>query len=93
MENYLEQRTRNIAHRIWEEEGRPAGQEGRHWRMAVFVVGQEDAERAGLLPRPPKPAGEDETGQAESSHRDRPRLWNWRGRLTLTHSRREEGSR
>ena len=30
-----EQRIRNIAHRFWEEEGRPAGQEERHWRMAV----------------------------------------------------------
>jgi len=61
-----EQRIRNIAHRIWEEEGRPVGQEERHWRMAVYVVDQEDAERAGLVPKDSKP-NDDEMGSAESS--------------------------
>ncbi len=39
-----ERRIREIAHRIWEDEGRPPGQEQRHWEMAEreFVAEQQD---------------------------------------------------
>ncbi len=33
-----EQRVREIAHRLWEEEGRPADQEKRHWATAERMV-------------------------------------------------------
>jgi hypothetical protein len=68
MENAREERIRVIAHRIWEEEGEPIGQEERHWRMAEHIVTQEEAERAGLMPRPKKePSADFDRGSAESS--------------------------
>ena len=33
-----ERRLREIAHRIWEEEGRPEGQDRRHWQMAKDIM-------------------------------------------------------
>jgi hypothetical protein len=39
------QRTRELARQIWEAEGRPDGQELRHWGMAERLV---DAELAAL---------------------------------------------
>jgi hypothetical protein len=33
-----EDRIKQLARRIWESEGRPAGQEVRHWYMAVKLV-------------------------------------------------------
>jgi hypothetical protein len=38
-----EQRVSLLAHRIWEAEGKPSGQETRHWYMALKLV--EAAER------------------------------------------------
>ena len=42
--NSRDDRIREIAHRLWEEEGRPADQEERHWQMAESAVEQEEAE-------------------------------------------------
>jgi hypothetical protein len=43
-----EHRVREIAHRLWEEEGRPADQEKRHWATAERVFdAQERASSAG----------------------------------------------
>ena len=36
-----EQRIRQLAYRIWESEGRPDGQEQRHWEMARKIVAAE----------------------------------------------------
>ena len=47
-----EQRIRERAHRIWEEEGRPHGREQEHWDRARFLVGLEDNADAGLEPNP-----------------------------------------
>ena len=33
-----EERVRNLAHKIWESEGRPEGQQQRHWDMALKIV-------------------------------------------------------
>ncbi|WP_110685380.1 DUF2934 domain-containing protein [Salinicola aestuarinus] len=38
-----EQRVRMLAYRIWESEGRPEGQEQRHWQMAERIVEAENA--------------------------------------------------
>jgi Protein of unknown function (DUF2934) len=43
-----EQQVRAIAHRLWEEEGRPADQEKRHWATAERMLdSQERASGAG----------------------------------------------
>ena len=36
-----ERRLREIAHRIWEDEGRPDGQDQRHWKMAKDILRNE----------------------------------------------------
>ena len=43
-----EQRVREIAHRLWEEEGRPTNQEKRHWAAAEQIFDSEGANGAGL---------------------------------------------
>jgi hypothetical protein len=40
-----EQRVREIAHRLWEEEGRPSDQEKRHWATAERML---EAANAGV---------------------------------------------
>lgn len=44
--NSRDDRIREIAYRLWEEEGRPADQETRHWQTAESAVEQEEAEEA-----------------------------------------------
>ncbi|MGQ4879731.1 DUF2934 domain-containing protein [Billgrantia sp. LNSP4103-1] len=39
-----EERVRNLAYQIWESEGRPEGQQQRHWDMALQIVAAEEAE-------------------------------------------------
>lgn len=39
-----EERVRNLAHKIWESEGRPEGQQQRHWDMALKIVTAEREE-------------------------------------------------
>lgn len=47
-----EQRIRELAHQIWESEGRPEGHDIRHWEMAIKLL---DSEQQGeLQPAPPK---------------------------------------
>lgn len=43
-------RIREIAHSIWESEGRPAGQEIRHWLMAEKLVLAEERHAAQQAP-------------------------------------------
>ncbi|MCP8466262.1 DUF2934 domain-containing protein [Pseudomonas sp. ZM23] len=38
-----EQRVRELAYQIWESEGRPEGQQERHWRMALSLAEGEIA--------------------------------------------------
>jgi hypothetical protein len=47
----LETRIRNLAHRFWEEEGRPEGREAEHWRRAQEKLsGDEVADPAQASP-------------------------------------------
>jgi hypothetical protein len=58
-----ERRIREVAHQIWEDEGRPADQAERHWEMAQSIVeatGPEDSEPT-LVP------GADPKGAASTS--------------------------
>ena len=43
-----EQRVREIAHRLWEEEGRPTDHEKRHWAAAERIFDSEGPSSAGL---------------------------------------------
>lgn len=48
-----EERIRELAHRIWETEGRPEGQALRHWNMAERLVEAElQVEQARTAPAP-----------------------------------------
>jgi hypothetical protein len=38
-----QERIRNRAHQIWQEEGHPAGQDERHWHQAAADIDREDA--------------------------------------------------
>jgi Protein of unknown function (DUF2934) len=40
-----EQRVREIAYGIWQEEGRPDGEAERHWFAAEALLDEEEAER------------------------------------------------
>jgi Protein of unknown function (DUF2934) len=48
----IEQRIRQRAYRIWEEEGRPEGRAAEHWERARFLVGIEARPDAGKQPNP-----------------------------------------
>jgi hypothetical protein len=51
-----EERIRAIAYAIWEEEGRPDGRAGEHWRMACELVAAEAQLPDWLQPKePPAP--------------------------------------
>jgi len=39
----LEQRTRELAHRLWIEEGQPQGKADTHWELARIAIALEDA--------------------------------------------------
>ena len=51
-----EKRIREFAYQIWESEGKPEGQEERHWEMARKL-----AEAEALTPSKPKPAAKPKT--------------------------------
>jgi hypothetical protein len=43
--NNQDERVREFAYRIWEEEGHPTGREFRHWEQAQEIVRAENVER------------------------------------------------
>lgn len=55
-----ENRVREFAYQIWESEGRPSGQEARHWEMACTLAAAESSTGAKTAkpkaPRKPKAA-------------------------------------
>ncbi|CAH0151720.1 DUF2934 domain-containing protein [Pseudomonas mediterranea] len=56
-----DKRIREFAYQIWESEGKPAGQEERHWEMARKL-----AEAEALAPsKPAKAAGKPAAGKAD----------------------------
>jgi hypothetical protein len=59
-----EQRIREVAHRLWEQEGWPADQDKRHWEMAERMVDTEgqagasvDSGQKAQQTRPRRPRG------------------------------------
>jgi hypothetical protein len=57
MTNDLEARTRERAHQIWLEEGRPQGRAESHWELAKIAIALEDA-RPEMLKRIESPISE-----------------------------------
>lgn len=53
-----DERIRQRAHDIWEEEGRPEGREYSHWLRARAEIQEEDGEVIGLVQRRDRPSGE-----------------------------------
>jgi hypothetical protein len=51
--NGHEQRIREVAFYLWEQEGYPDGQAERHWRMAKEMIEKEDADRREQEGEPP----------------------------------------
>jgi len=51
-----DKRVREFAYQIWESEGKPQGQDARHWEMARKL-----AEAEALTPSKPKPAAKPKT--------------------------------
>jgi hypothetical protein len=54
------ERLREIAYRIWEQEGRPSGLDRKHWEMAEFIQADEAEAEAKDRSSPPALQGEDE---------------------------------
>lgn len=50
--NNTEERIRELAYEIWETEGRPDGQDARHWEMATRLLQSE--QQGDLQPLPSK---------------------------------------
>jgi Protein of unknown function (DUF2934) len=73
--NNHEERIRQHAYRIWEQEGRPLGQHPRHWAMAEKLVEMEDAqgERRPASPEPAQELPHPEPKKATAA-RSRPRI-------------------
>ena len=42
-ERALEQRIRERAYKIWEDEGRPEGRQEAHWELAKLAIAEQDA--------------------------------------------------
>ena len=49
-ERILEDRIKQRARRIWEEEGRPEGRDLAHWELAKLAIAQEDGQAGALRP-------------------------------------------
>jgi Protein of unknown function (DUF2934) len=53
----LEERVRERAHRLWQQEGCPEGRADAHWEMARELVAIEDNQKQTLKPISPESAG------------------------------------
>jgi hypothetical protein len=57
-------RIRELAHHLWEQEGRPQGRDEAHWEMAKELVAIEENQRQAVKPNP-LAAGRDRAGSSE----------------------------
>ncbi|QKC72334.1 DUF2934 domain-containing protein [Mesorhizobium loti] len=51
-----QERIRNRAHQIWQEEGQPAGHHERHWHQAAADIDREDAAKPSAAKTPARKA-------------------------------------
>ena len=68
-QNDREQRIRDHAHRLWEQEGRPEGRHEDHWRQASEAIDQDDGAADGSGPTSGS-VGTDSTGSGGASAGD-----------------------
>ena len=64
-----EQRIREHAHRLWEQEGRPEGRRDDHWRQASETIDQDEGAKGGLSSTSGS-VGTDNTGSGGASAGD-----------------------
>ena len=57
-ERVLEQRIRERAYKIWEDEGRPEGRDEAHWELAKLAIAEQDALPTMTMKAPPIAAEE-----------------------------------
>ena len=57
-EQALEQRIRERAYKIWEDEGRPEGRQEAHWELAKLAIAEQDALPTMTMKAPPIAAEE-----------------------------------
>jgi hypothetical protein len=71
-------RIRELAHRLWEEDGKPHGQDLEFWVRAEELIGMEEHPQAGLLPNPmtadPKPVADVEEADIQDNLGEFPSL-------------------
>lgn len=59
---------RNLAHQLWESEGRPEGQSDKHWKLAARLL---EADESGLHPHAKRSVDPSEkTGETEPEQPD-----------------------
>jgi hypothetical protein len=64
--DYAEQRIRETAYRLWEEDGRPVGQAERHWEMARKMAEEEERRHSALPATPDRAPGKKKGSRAKS---------------------------
>ena len=57
-ERMLDQRIRERAYKIWEDEGRPEGRQEAHWELAKLAIAEQDALPTMTMKAPPIAAEE-----------------------------------
>jgi Protein of unknown function (DUF2934) len=67
-----EQQVREIAHRLWEEEGRPSDQEKRHWATAERMFDAARGRSAGSDAQPASATGAGKRGAARKGAKRTP---------------------
>lgn len=66
-----EEKIRERAHQLWEQEGRPAGQEAQHWERASREIDAAEAASDGLgHPRQPPEAQATGSASPQQTHPD-----------------------
>ncbi|MCZ0960921.1 DUF2934 domain-containing protein [Paracoccus benzoatiresistens] len=69
-----EERIRQRAHQLWEEQGRPEGKHAEHWQQASSEVGEDDTPAHQLQQDPPE--GDRDTIESELARRQYDELEN-----------------
>jgi hypothetical protein len=66
MADALDQKIRERAYHLWENDGKPEGRQDEYWERARFLVGISDNPDAGTLPNPSIPTVQNPGGTAPS---------------------------
>ena len=64
--DHKEQRIRETAYHLWEEDGRPIGQAERHWEMARKIAEDAERQRSSPAARPDRAPSRKKGSRAKS---------------------------